>query len=170
MGHLGEVTFRGGIVTSPNPPNSQSLPSLPTSKPGPKNKDQTAPKTQKMAPKSTAPKNWKQKELSSFLQKDGGTDKLTSTPKYIDEEQTTSLERLPSSGENLEPEDEKGLLCKNDKRGRCVIHGCTMRKSSVNTRKWGAKGDNNFGWIYKKVTKYSCQAKINARLSLAKKS
>ena len=121
-----------------------------------------------MAPKSTAPKNWKQKELSSFLQKDGGTDKLTSTPKYIDEEQTTSLERLPSSGENLEPEDEKGLLCKNDKRGCCVIHGCTMRKSSVNTRKWGAKGDNNFGWIYKKVTQYSCQAKINARLSLAK--
>ena len=95
-----------------------------------------------MAPKSTAPKNWKQKELSSFLQKDGGTDKLTSTPKYIDEE------------------DEKGLQCKNDKRGRCVIHGCTMRKSSVNTRKWGAKGDNNFGWIYKKVTKYLARLRL----------
>ena len=77
---------------------------------------------------------------------------------------------IPSSGKNSEPEDENGLLCNNDNRGCCIIHGCTMKKFSVNTRKWGAKGDNDIGWIYKKITKYSCQAKINARLSLAKKS
>ena len=54
-------------------------------------------------------------------------------------------------------------MCKPDKRGRCQDHGILMKTQTISSKIWGERGaGQGYGWLYKKVKKYVCQAAVEA--------
>ena len=74
------------------------------------------------------------------------------TPSQETQDQTT-----PSLGGEVET-----LVCKEDNRGRCMLHNVQMSKIMISSKKWvkkNKKGVCEYGWKFMEVPKFICKMK-----------
>ena len=79
----------------------------------------------------------------------------------------TLIEGMPSmtssDGKNvpsmtiMKHDEQASTVCTFKRGGMCIIHNVVGSKFSVSRKDWAQKKDGTYGYVYKKITKYTCK-------------
>ena len=96
-----------------------------------------------------------QSRMTDFISVEASPARSTTAPTIIETEEQNMSVCLPVVVQ-------QDLVCKNDDRGRCRLHGSEMIKLNVSKQVWCDRGKGRgYGWRTKKVPKYICRDKKN---------
>ena len=96
-----------------------------------------------------------EEKLEEVTEEERGVQELMSTKEDMSTSENNELTTAPSVVQ-------QNLVCKNDGRGHCGLHGSEMIKLNVSKQVWCDRGKGRgYGWRTKKVPKYICRDKKN---------
>ena len=87
-----------------------------------------------------------QDDIPDVLEEEGKTTVSDTAP---DTMSSTSTKNTPDNAPGTLPSmggDEELVVCKNNNRGHCILHGIKMTKLDISKKIWADKGVKGFGW------------------------
>ena len=108
----------------------------------------------------------KEERIQNVTEKEGGVQERRRTTNDMSTSEGNEMTTTPSV---VQP----NLVCKNDDRGQCQLHGNLMIKLTINKRVWCDRGKGRgYGWRTKRIPKYICRdaKKIPEAPSVSSKS